>query len=190
MNLILRIGLGVILVSALSSPAVAQDSGATAAAKPSKYLKTKYDKSKDQTTVTLKKISLSGSMAREVGNANDIPQLSMDASFSYPGQQLTKPVAEVTLKFSTFSKYPVYQKGQNVVAVVDGDNALVLGASTYSSNSQTFGIEEILSIKLPYEALKRIADSKSLKLYLGSREINFKESEHEAVRDLARAMAP
>ena len=189
MNLILRIGVGVLLLFALSSSALAQDSAA-GAAKPSKYLKTKYDKSKDQTTVTLKKISLSGSMAREVGNANDVPQLSMDASFNYPGQQLTKPVEEVTLKFSTFSKYPAYQKSQNVVGVVDGDNALVLGASTYSSNSQTFGIEEILSIKVPYAALKRIADSKTFKLYLGSREIDFKETEHAALRDLAGAMAP
>jgi hypothetical protein len=150
----------------------------------------KYDKSKDQTTVTLKKMAISSPLAQEVSDLQQVPQLDLEAYFTYPGQQLAKRAETITLVFRTFSKYAVFQRGQNLIGVIEGERALMLGTTNYTSNSQTFGIEEVLSISLPSEALERIANSKNAQIYLGNRQIPLKENHLEALRDMASRMTP
>jgi hypothetical protein len=190
MKTIASVTLLLTLVLVSTSFGFAQDDKQAAAKAKSKYLKTKFDKGKDITTVSLKTISLSGSMTQEVGNLADVPQLDLDGSFTYQGSQMVKPVEATTLAFKTFSRYPVYQRGQNLVGVLDNDRALMLGATEYKSSSRTFGIEEILSISVPLDAMQKIADAKTVKFVLGAREIKLKEKDHEALRELARAMTP
>lgn len=76
------------------------------------------------------------------------------------------------------------------MAVVDDDRAIPIGDTTYSTNSQTFYIEETLTATVPYELMKRITSANKLKLFLGAREINFKQEQLEDLREITRRMAP
>jgi len=187
----IRIFVGLVLVVSCSLLGLAQgQNAASATGKTARYLKLKYDKQKNQTTVALKRMSLSSAMAKEVTNVTEVAQLDLDGSFDYPGQKLSQAAEAVTLNFRALAKFPVYQRGQNVVGVLDGDRALMLGATSYKSNAQTFMTEEVLSISVPYAALKRMAESKSLQIFLGTREIKFREKDQEALRELVSFMTP
>ena len=187
----IRIFVGFVLAVSCSLVGLAQEpNAASATGKTARYLKLKYDKQKNQTTVALKRMSLSRAMNKEVNNVTEMAQLDLDGSFDYEGQKLSQAAEAVTLNFRALSKYPVYQRGQNVVGVLDGERALMLGATSYKSNAQTFMTEEVLSISVPYAALKRMAESKSLQLFLGTREIKFREKDQEALRELVSFMTP
>ena len=177
----------------LPSIAVAQKNSETDTKAPSKaagHVKAKYDKKKDLTTVTLKTIPLSGAMTREVTNVGETSQLDLSVYFTHPGEQLAKPAEAAMLKFKSTSKYPAYQRGQILMAVVDDDRAIPIGDTTYSTNSQTFYIEEFLTATVPYELMKRITSASKVKLFLGAREINLKQEWLEDLREITRRMAP
>jgi|SRR5688572_16441299 len=178
---------------ALPSIAVAQknsESDTRASSKAAGHVKAKYDKKKDLTTVTLKNMALGGAMSREVTNVGETSQLDLSAYFTHPGEQLAKPAEAAMLKFKSTSKYPAYQRGQILMAVVDDDRAVPLGDTSYSTNSQTFYIEETLTATIPYELMKRITSANKLKLFLGAREISLKQDQLEDLRELTRRMAP
>ena len=173
--------------------AVAQknsESDAKASSKAAGHVKAKYDKKKDLTTVTLKTIPLSSAMTREVSSAGETTQLDLSVYFTHPGEQLATPAEAATLKFKSTSKYPAYQRGQVLMAVVDDDRAIPLGDTRYSANSQTFYVEENLTATIPYELMKRITSANKLKLILGAREINLKQEQLEDLREITRRMAP
>jgi len=177
----------------LPSIAVAQknsESDTRASSKAAGHVKAKYDKKKDLTTVTLKNMALGGAMSREVTNGGETSQLDLSAYFTHPGEQLAKPAEAAMLKFKSTSKYPAYQRGQILMAVVDDDRAVPLGDTSYSTNSQTFYIEETLTATIPYELMKRITSANKLKLFLGAREISLKQDQLEDLRELTRRMAP
>jgi hypothetical protein len=177
----------------LPSIAVAQKNSETDTKAPSKsasHVKTKYDKKKDLTTVTLKTMPLGGAMSREVTHVGETSQLDLSVYFTHPGEQLAKPAEAAMLKFKSTSKYPAYQRGQILMAVVDDDRAIPIGDTTYSTNSQTFYIEEFLTATVPYELMKRITSANKLKLFLGAREINLKQEWLEDLREITRRMAP
>ena len=76
------------------------------------------------------------------------------------------------------------------MAVVDEDRAVPLGDTSYSSNSQTFYVEENLTATIPYELMKRITSANKLKLFLGARELSLKQEHLEDLREITRRMAP
>ena len=153
------------------------------------HVKTKYDKGKNMTTVTLKSIDLGGAMTRESTNLSQVTQLTLDASFSYPGEQKTKPVDSITLRFTSRAKYPVFQRAQNLMAVVDDGTAIPLGGTAYKTDSQTFYMDEIFDVALSYEAIKRITEAKSVTFYLGNREIKLRSEHLDDLREMAARMA-
>jgi len=63
-----------ILTVGCSLAGLAQEPNPTAG-KTARYLKLKYDKQKNQTTVALKRMSLSSAMAKEVTNVTEVAQL-------------------------------------------------------------------------------------------------------------------
>ena len=177
----------------LPSIAVAQknsESDTKASSKAAGHVKAKYDKKKDLTTVTLKTIAFGGAMSREVTNVGETSQLDLSVYFTHPGEQLAKPAEAAMLKFKSTSKYPAYQRPQVLMAVVDEDRAIPIGDTAYSTNSQTFYIEEFLTATVPYELMKRITSASKLKLFLGAREINLKQEQLEDLREITRRMAP
>lgn len=177
----------------LPSIAVAQktsESDTKASSKAAGHVKAKYDKKKDLTTVTLKTIPLSSAMTREVSSAGETTQLDLSVYFTHPGEQLAKPAEAAMLKFKSTSKYPAYQRGQILMAVVDDTTAIPLGDAAYSANSQTFYVEENLTATIPYELMKRITSANKLKIILGAREISLKQEHLEDLREITRRMAP
>src|SRR6266542_968443 len=103
--------------------------------KSSSHVKVKYDKSKDLTTVTLRSMDLGGAMTKEVTNLSQVPQLTLDVFFTYPGERLTKPADSITMRFTSRARYPVYQRGQNLMAVLDDTTAIPLGGTSYKTNA-------------------------------------------------------
>lgn len=183
--------LAVVLVLAHSFVS-AQDPNAPSKpeAAPNKHIKVKYNKSKDITTVTLKTLSLSGAMNREFTRESESGNLDLDVEFTFQGQTLTKPAEELKFTFRGTQKNLIWQKSQTVAAVINDETALVLGQSTYSSQSQTFYFEEVMSVSVPYEAMKQIAAAKSLRLQLGTRNINIKDDQLQDLRAMVERMSP
>ncbi|HEX6186593.1 MAG TPA: hypothetical protein VFZ40_00820 [Pyrinomonadaceae bacterium] len=152
-------------------------------------VKSKFDKGKNVTTVTLK-TGIGGATSREVTNTGEVPQIDMEVSFSYPGEAPAKPVDTANFKFKSTSRYPVFQRSQNLMAVLDDDRAIEIGGTSYKSNSQTFYMEEIMEIAIPHEAMKKFSEAKTLKFFLGVREIKFRDDQFSDLRELAGRMAP
>ena len=99
-------------------------------------------------------------MNREITRESEFGNLDLDVSFIYQGKQPAKAVENATFKFKGTSKNQFWQKSQNLVAVIDDASGIVLGATSYSSNSQTFYFEEIMSISIPYAAMQRMSCAK------------------------------
>ena len=183
------------LISILFLPAVYSVGQTTGDAsktepKPNSHIKSKYNKSKDETTVTLKTLQLSSSMNREVTRESEVGQLDLDLYFTHPGQQLTKPAEAVTLTFKGTQKNQLWQRGQNLIAVLNDQTALMLGTTSYKSSSQTFYFEELMAISVPYDAVRKIADAKTLAFQLGSRNVRIKDDQLEDIRALVAKMSP
>jgi hypothetical protein len=158
--------------------------------KAAKHVKVKYDKGKDLTTITLNSLAVSSAVTKEVSRLSEGTQLDLSVFFTHPGQQLSKPVDTLTMKFKSTSKYPVFQRGQNLMVVLDNERAIPIGDATYSSRSETFYVEEMLTGPVPYEIMKRIAGAKSASFFLGAREIKLKEDQLDDLREITKRMAP
>ena len=159
-------------------------------AKTNSHIKTKYNQSKNETTVSLKTLALTNSMNREITRESEFGNLDLDVSFIYQGKQPAKAVENATFKFKGTSKNQFWQKSQNLVAVIDDASGLVLGATSYSSNSQTFYFEEIMSISIPYAAMQRMASAKKLAFQLGTRNIRVTDDQLNDLRAMATMMTP
>ena len=158
--------------------------------KANNHIKEKYNKSKNETVVTLRTMALSNSMNREFTRESEYTNLDLDVSFTFPGQQISKPVEAASFKFKSTAKEMHFQHGQNLVAVIDDQSGLLLGPTNYSSSSQTFYFEEVLSISIPYEAMKRIGSAQKLAFQLGTRNIAITNDQLNDLRALTALMAP
>ncbi|HEY0348992.1 MAG TPA: hypothetical protein VGC60_12645 [Pyrinomonadaceae bacterium] len=140
-------------------------------AKPNNHIKTKYNQSKNETTVSLKTLALTNSVSREIKSDSDFGNLDLDVSFTYQGKQPSKPVENATFKFKGTAKNQYFQKLQNLIAVIDDASGVVLGLTSYNSTSQTFYFEENMSISISYAAMQRIVSARTLAFQLGARNI-------------------
>lgn len=179
-----------IIIVSLSQSFAQSDkkSGDKNSSKSASHVKTKYDKGKNLTTVTLKSMDLGGSMTRESTNLSQVTQITLDVSFNYPGEQKTKSVESAMMRFTSRAKYPVFQRSQNLMLVIDGGTAIPLGGTTYKTDSQTFYMDEIFDIAVPYEAMKRVAEAQSVSFYLGNREIRLRTEHLDDLREMVSRM--
>jgi hypothetical protein len=184
--------LAAILISA--TLCASQNTNSNSAPKPeaktNNHIKTKYNQSKNETTVSLKTLALTNSVSREITSESDFGNLDLDVSFTYQGKQPSKAVENATFKFKGTAKNQYFQKSQNLVAVIDDASGIVLGPTSYNSNSQTFYFEEIMSISIPYAAMQRFVSAKTLGLHLGARNIRVTEDQLTDLRAMAAMMTP
>jgi hypothetical protein len=151
----------------------------------------KYDKGKDRSTVTLKPMAITTSLAKEVTDLKQVPQIDLEVYFSYQGEQPSKPTETATLALHSLAANPVYRQPQDLIAVVNGETALMLGKTTYKSLSKTFMFEEIMSVDIPLDAMKKMSGAKTLQFYLAQqRELRLTDSQLEAIRDITSRMSP
>lgn len=191
MKRLLTVANALVLILVAAALCVAQDSNAAkVAAKPNSHIKVKYNQSKDQSTVTLKTLDLSGSMNREMTRESEFGNLDVDVSFTYQGKQPAKNVESANFKFKGTAKNQLFQRPQNFALVIDGETGLVLGPTTYSSNSQTFYYEELMSIPIPYAAMQRIAKAKTLTFQLGTRTVPVSSDQLQDLKAMAAMMTP
>jgi hypothetical protein len=186
------IALTIILIC--STLSVAQNANVKSAAaptqaKPNNHIKTKYNQSKDETTVTLKTLDLSGSMNKEMTRESELGNLDLDVSFIHKGKQPAANVDSATFKFKGLAKNPMFMRAQNFALVIDDATGLVLGTTSYSSNSQTFYLEEIMSISVPYQVMQRIAAAKTLAFQLGTRTVRLNSEQLADLKAMAAMMA-
>ena len=166
------------------------DADSKTGVKTNNHIKVKYNQSKNETTVTLKTMPLSNSMNKEFSRESEFGQLDLDVYFTYQGQQLAKPADSLVLKFKGTSKNILWQREQSLVAVIDDQNALLLGPTKYTSTNQTFYFEEILTISVPYEAMQRVASAKTLAFQLGTRNIRISSDQFQDLCSMVSRMAP
>jgi hypothetical protein len=159
-------------------------------AKPNRHIKTKYNQSKDETTVTLKTLDLSGSMNKEMTRESEFGNLDLEVLFIHKGKQPTRNVDAATFRFKGLAKNPMWMRAQNFALVIDDATGLVLGPTSYSSNSQTFYFEEVMSIAVPYEAMQRIAGAKTLALQIGTRTVRLTIDQLADLKAMAAMMTP
>jgi hypothetical protein len=190
MRTVTRLFQAAIMIVLANSFAAGQDPAAIKPETTNKHIKVKYNKSKDLTTVTLKTLSLSSAMNREFTRESESGNLDLEVEFTYPGQTLSKPAEALKFTFRGTQKNQVWQKAQTIALVIDEETALVLGQSTYSSKSQTFYFEEVMSIPVPYEAAKKMAAAKTLRIQLGTRIINIKDDQLQDLRAMVERMSP
>ena len=159
-------------------------------AKPNSHIKTKYNQSKNETTVSLKRLALTNSVSREIKSDSDFGNLDLDVSFTYEGKQPSKPVENATFKFIGTAKNQYFQKPQNLIAVIDDASGVVLGLTSYNSTSQTFYFEENMSISISYAAMQRIVRARTLAFQLGARNIRVTDDQLTDLRAMAAMMTP
>src|SRR6266481_7325604 len=85
-------------------------------AKTNGHIKTKYNQSKNETTVSLKTLALTNSVSREIKSDSDFGNLDLDVSLTYQGKQPSKAVENATFKFKGTAKNQYFQKPQNLIA--------------------------------------------------------------------------
>ena len=157
--------------------------------KTASHVKIKYDKSKDLTTVTLKPIDLGGAMTKEVTNLGQVTQLTLEVFFTYPGERPSKPVESLTMRFISRARFPVFQRGQTLMAVLDDVSAIPLGDTSYKTNAQTFYTDGIFETAASFHVMKRISGAKKAMFFLGNRQIALRESWLQDLRDITTRMA-
>ena len=163
---------------------------ASGSAKTNNHIKTKYNQSKDETTVSLKTLDLSGSMNKEMTRESEFGNLDLEVSFTHKGKQPSRNADSATFRFKGLAKNPMWMKAQNFALVIDDATGLVLGATSYSSSSQTFYIEEVMSIAVPYEAMQRIAAAKTVALQIGTRTVRLTADQLTDLKAMAAMMTP
>ncbi len=179
----------------------AQD-GTTAANKASlkknSNISSKYDKSKNQTTVRLKAMPLTG-LAEEKQQQETIPvhQMDVEIFFVHPGQQVEKPVENVTLRFHVTSRNYIFSRAQPVTVILDekvegAQGRLVrLGDTDYKSDLKFNSVyEEFMTITIPASALEKIAAAKTVSIYVGASPYQLKEKQMADLRDMASRIKP
>lgn len=82
----IAIFISVVMLPAGYSFAQSPDNAGKNEPKPNSHIKTTYNRSKNETVVTLKTLPLSSSMNREVTRESEYGQLDLDLHFTYPGQ--------------------------------------------------------------------------------------------------------
>ena len=95
--LVTLIGLSAVIAGQTPAPAATPQ-------KSTSKVTVKYDKSKDTTTVTLKKMTLTR-VYQEKERSQDFPlhQLEVEVFFTYKGQTPTEPVGEITMRFNSLA---------------------------------------------------------------------------------------
>lgn len=145
---------------------------------------------KDETTVTLKTLALTSSVSREVKTDSDVGNIDLDLSFTYQGKQPSKPVGNAIFKFKAVAKNQYFQKPQNLIAVIDDTSGVVLGSTSYNSTAETSYFIESMSISIPYAAMQRIVQGKTLGFQLGAKAIRLTNDQLTDLRAMAAMMTP
>lgn len=161
-------------------------------------ISSKYNKSKNLTTVSLKPMALT-ELRQNTPQTGYVQKLQMDMEtfFTYPGETIAKPVETVTLRFHGTANNYIFAQGQPISVVLDEKvegatgRMLRLGDTDYKSDLKFNSIyEEYLTISIPADALTKISEAKTIAIYVGSYAYSLKEKQVADLRDMASRLKP
>jgi len=164
--------------------------------KASSKVSIKYDKKKDLTTVRNKTFTITR-LGQEKTVANNIPlhQMDMEIWYSYEGQQPTKPVEDVNLIFRSVAGNNIFMRGQEIIVALDRevqgkDRALGLGMTDYKSSPPKFNsiYEEVMTVKIPADGLKKMAEAGSVEIYVGPVAYLLTKEQHDVIREMSELL--
>ena len=156
---------------------------------PREFISTKYDKSKDATVVQLNPILVSDEEYFASAYLLTVHNLFMQAYFVYQGKTPSAPPSVVMTFVSLKHAQRYYQKDRNLSFTVDGAPLDIGEAQLVQFQAMGDNVlKEILSIEVPYDKFKSIANAKKLKMKLGKTEWDLKKKQLKALRDLAGRM--
>jgi len=145
----------------------------------------RYDRFKDQTTVTVGPYFLSSGLDLVMTNS----RFELMALFTFEGQKLQRSIERATIGFLSSSKDWKFLKDRSVFVLADGQR-FDLGTAERDSDLRIGRVSEILAVSVPYETFAKIANSSKVEIRFGSKEIKLKDEHLEGFRDLASRMVP
>src|SRR5262249_50987036 len=119
----------------------------------------RYDRFKDQTTVTVGPYFLSNGMDLVMTNS----RFELMASFSCNSRTLQEPVKRATIGFLSSSKDWKFLNDQSVYVLADGQR-FDLGLAQRDSDLRMGGVSEILAVDVPYKTFAKIANSSKVEM--------------------------
>ena len=143
-------------------------------------IQTKYDKTRDMTTVGFYNLPLL--------KAED-HALMLVALFSYSGQ-IPQPPSEVSLGLVSASKDELYRYDRKLMVLADGTRFDLGEMILISQENKVNYIRQSFVIMLPVRNFMKIAMSRSIEGQLGSTKFVFEENHREALLDLISRMTP
>ena len=159
--------------------------------KSTSNVKVKYDKGKSVTTVSLKPFTLT-SLQQEKSAGSNLPlhQMDFEASFSGQGDAAKPLVGDIVLRFHCVAGTYIFLKGQEVIVAVNRDipgqdRGFTLGNTAYRSNPPKFNsvYEEFLDLKVPADAIKKMAAAETVDIYLGPVPYRFTSKQLAALKE-------
>jgi hypothetical protein len=187
-----RIGGLTVLIMACTIAAIAQDSKLELPAKRhfkhNTKIRTKYDRTKDQTTVYIDPYHFT----QPVSYFNLLKDVVVIAAFRHPGKTLTAIPQQIEFGIITNSEDAwFFGKDMELVAVADGKTVFSGTLEMVSRHISRNTYVEILNIVMPTETFLKIANAKTVEMKAGPH-VRFKlVTDHlEAFNDLASHMRP
>lgn len=159
-------------------------------------IETSYNKAKDESLVFFKLMEIKALETPkgqyEVQFSDE--RLSLSAYFAYPGQQLVTP-RWVTIAFLSETENPQKYTDHLLAARVDGQwvslgQLEVLRRTNYTRRGKYPLMRETMELPIPYEQFLLLANTKKIKLKVGSVEFDLEKEHLEAIRDLAVHTVP
>ncbi len=152
----------------------------------------KYDKFKDQTTVSLKPYYVQGTAPTLDPTAG----LEIYAAFVYQGQTFSKRPDTVLFGIvSTSARDFLYEQGRGLIALVDGERVDLGQMERIDASYKKKAIVipdryyvETLAVSVPYDAFLKLTNGKTVEMQAGRREFKLKDEHLEALRDIVSRM--
>jgi hypothetical protein len=147
-------------------------------AKPQTVTREKYDPAKNETTIDVPSMLVSG---------EQLDGLRMFVSFSYHGRTMQTRPDVITLILASTSASARYEDDnqRSLLAWADGES-LDLGAMQLFYTYRGLGyVTEGMKLAMPVKTFTQIVDAQQVKMKLGWSEFHLQESQLHALRDLA-----
>jgi hypothetical protein len=140
----------------------------------------RYDRFKDQTTVSLKSLLL-----RQIARPRE--ELSLSVEATYKSQQPARP-KEMRLIFDSVAEHYLYYDKAEALFIVDGKRIDAGAAGMMNALPSPNLVKVTLALTLPFDTFVEIANAKGVELKLGPTELRLSEKDIASLRAFASAV--
>ena len=177
----MKLSILLVVIFAAIIPAYAQEGTEAALAKAPK-IETIYDRGKDQTTVRMNRMQISGETAR-------YHSLYLAPAYSFPGRVLRMPEI-IDFELQTVVKARRLKIDLYVLFVIDGEK-IFLSSNRWGVKKPVPGrpwVGERLVFRMPYETLRKLANAKEALIRMDGIDFELNEDHRRALRSFAETL--